>query len=69
MTTYLNIVRGNHIFCCWKESGWKDFDKKVHELRMMGFRKIDKELDFQNYYEYYRQKGKKKIVTVTMMLS
>lgn len=67
MAIYLNIVRGDYIFCAWKENALKEYNKKVHELRMDGFRKIDTEHDYQNCYEYYRQKGKKKVVTVTIM--
>lgn len=65
---HLNIVPGDFIFKEWEEDGWKKFDKQVHKLRKLGFRKINQEYAMNgDYFEYYRQKGKKKIVTLTMM--
>lgn len=64
---HINIVRGDFRFAEWEENGWKDFNKKVHELRVLGYRKINREHDYLNYYEYYRRKGKRKIITLTMM--
>jgi hypothetical protein len=64
---HINIVPGDFIFAQWKEDGWKKFKKQVHELRRQGYRKIDQEHGYLNYYEYYRKKGSKKIITVTFM--
>ena len=65
---HINIVRGDFKFKEWEEDGWKKFDKKVHELRKKGFRKINQEFSMNgDYFEYYRQKGKRKVITVTMM--
>lgn len=64
---YLNMVDGDFIFKEWEEDGWKKFNKKIHELRVLGFRKINQEYDYLNIYEYYRKKGSKKVITVTMM--
>lgn len=65
---HLNIVRGDFIFKEWEEDAWKKFQKQVHELRKQGFRKIDQEYAMNgDYFEYYRKKGNKKVITVTMM--
>lgn len=64
---HINIVRGDFIFKEWEDDGWKKFGRQVQELREQGYRKIDQEHDFLNYYEYYRKKGKKEVITVTMM--
>lgn len=65
---HLNIVRGDFTFQEWKEDGWQRFQKQVHELRKQGYRKIDQEYAMSgDYFEYYRKKGKKTVLTVTMM--
>lgn len=64
---HLNIVQGDFVFADWDRNGWSDFKKKEHELRVQGFRKVEREFDSQNMYETYRKK--KKRVTLTMMLS
>jgi hypothetical protein len=64
---HLNIVKGDFRFAEWEEDGWKDFRKKVHELRVSGYRKVGQEYDFLNYYEYYKKKGNKEVITITMM--
>lgn len=57
---HINIVKGDFTFAQWEDNGCKDFRKKVHELKLLGYRKINQEHDFLNYYEYYRKKGNKK---------
>lgn len=64
---HVNIVQGDFVFPAWEKGSLKKYNKKVHELRVAGYRKIDQEHDCLNYYEYYRRKGKKKVVTVTIM--
>lgn len=65
---HLNIVKGDYLFREWEEDAWKKFCKQTHYLRVLGYRKIDQEGGGLNYYEYYRKKGKRKIIMVTMML-
>lgn len=67
MNIHINITQGDYIFAEWEDEDWKEFSKQVHELRKQGYRKINANNDYQNYYEFYRKKGKKKVVTVTMM--
>lgn len=62
---FVEQVYGDYVFWDSSENAHKDFDKCVHELRKHGYRKINQEWDCMNYYEYYRKKGKKKIITVT----
>lgn len=65
---HINMVQGNFIFREWEEYGWKSFNKQVNQLRSRGYRKIDQEHAMNgDYFEYYRKKGKKKVVTLTMM--
>ena len=65
---HISIVKGDYVFQEWKEDGWEMFRKQVQLLREQGFRKIGQEYAMNgDYFEYYRQKGKKKVVTVTMM--
>lgn len=66
---HLSITKGDFIFASWEEGADKAYRKKIHELRCAGYRKIDTEHDFLNIYEYYRRKGKKKVITVTIMCS
>ncbi|MGG3986973.1 hypothetical protein [Bacillus smithii] len=63
---HINVVKGDFIFNEWDKDGWKQFNKQVNELRKQGYRKIGQEHDYLNYYEYYRKKKSKKVVTVTM---
>lgn len=65
---HINMVRGDFKFAMWEKDAQKDYRRKIHELRVNGYRKINEECDYLNYYEYYRKKGKKKIITVTIML-
>lgn len=64
---HISITRGDFIFAQWEEDGYKKFRRKIHELRCAGYRKVDQEHDFLNYYEYYKKKGRKKVITVTFM--
>lgn len=64
---HIDVVKGDYIFDEGAENGWKNFKKKVHELRMQGYRYIGHEHGYLDYHEYYRKKGKKKIVIVTLM--
>lgn len=64
---HISRTKGDYIFAEWRDEDWKEFRKCIHELRKQGFRKIDHEQGYLNYYEYYRQKGKKQVVVVTMM--
>lgn len=64
---FLDIVPGDFIFSDWEDSGWKDLSKMEHELRIQGFRKVGQEFSSQNMYVTYKKK--KKLVTLTMMLS
>jgi hypothetical protein len=61
------MVYGDFIFKEWDQDAWKNFRKKVHELRVAGFRKINQEHDYLNYYECYKKKNSKKVITITMM--
>lgn len=63
---YLNIVRGNFTFCAWHENGWKDLQKKEHELRLQGYRKVNQDFDYLNMYVTYKRK--KKRIVLTMLL-
>ncbi|QQO41184.1 hypothetical protein 015DV002_230 [Bacillus phage 015DV002] len=64
---HLDVVKGNLVIAEWNDEDWKRFRKTIHNLRIQGYRKIGQEADYLNYYEYYRKKGKKKVVTVTML--
>ncbi|QQO40670.1 hypothetical protein 000TH008_242 [Bacillus phage 000TH008] len=64
---HLDVVKGDLVIVEWNDEDWKKFRKTIHNLRMQGYRKIGQEADYLNYYEYYRKKGKKKVVTVTML--
>ena len=64
---FINKVKGDFIFAAWENGDCKKYNKKIHELRKLGYRKIYQECDYLNNYEYYRKKGSKKIVTITMM--
>jgi hypothetical protein len=64
---HINMVRGNFLFCDWKENGWNDFRKKEYEIRRQGYRKVEHEYDSLNQYVTYKRK--KKRVVLTMLLS
>lgn len=65
----VSYVKSDYVIAEWLDEDWKKFRKTVHELRKQGYRKICyKGNNFKYYSEYYRKKGKKKIVTVTMQL-
>lgn len=64
---HVNIVKGDFRFASWEKGAYKQYRKKIHELRCAGYRKIGTEHGHLDVYEYYRKKGKKKIVTVTIM--
>ncbi|QPK89811.1 hypothetical protein IEN91_05070 [Bacillus velezensis] len=64
---HLNIVHGDHIFEGWKDGEYKKFNQKVHELRMQGYRRVGQDCDFMNYYEYYKKKKSKKVITLTII--
>lgn len=64
---FIDIVKGDFIFADWEDGGYKSFKKKIHELRILGYRKVNQEHDSLNYYEYYRRKNHKKIIIVTLM--
>ena len=67
MMIHVSYTKGDYVIAEWDDQNWKKFRKTVQALREQGFRKIGQENDYLNYYEYYRKKGKKKVVTVTMM--
>lgn len=64
---HLNIVQGDYRFPLWNEGEFKKYKKKIHELRCQGYRKIGQELGYLDDYEYYKRKGKKKIITIVRM--
>lgn len=64
---HISVVKGDYIFAEWDEDGQAQFNKKVHELRKQGYRKIDQEHGWLNYHEFYKKKGKRKVITVTLM--
>jgi hypothetical protein len=64
---HLNQIKGDYIFYDWKENAWKEFKKKEHELRLQGFRKINKEYGHQDLYITYKNKEKR--IMLTMVLS
>lgn len=64
---HVSYSKGDYVIPEWEDEDWKTFRKTVHQLKKQGFRKIGQEHDYLHYYEYYRKKGKKKVVTVTMM--
>lgn len=66
---HVNMVHGDFIFASWKDGEAKKYRKKVHELRVSGYRKIGQEYGCMDTYEYYRKKGKKKVITLTIMHS
>lgn len=63
------ILKGDFIFAPWEDGALKKYNKCILELRKNSYRKINQDNDYLNFYEYYRQKGKKKIVVVTIMSS
>lgn len=65
---HISYTKGDFVFALWNDEDCKKYKKKIHELRCLGYRKINQEYDFLNCYEYYRRKGKKKVITVTQML-
>lgn len=66
---FVEKTKGDIIIAEWEDIDWKQFRKTVHELRKQGYRKSYQDCSFSghNYHEYYRRKGKKDIVAVTMM--
>lgn len=66
---HILMTKGDFIFASWKKGADKQYRRKVHELRCAGYRKIGVEHDSLNMYEHYRRKGKKKIITITIMCS
>lgn len=64
---HINIVKGDYKFACWEPEAYKEYRKKIHELRCAGYRKVGIDHDYLNYYEFYKRKNKKKIITVTLM--
>ena len=66
---HINLVQGDFVFASWEKEANKQYRKKVHELRVAGYRKINTDHGPLNVYEHYRRKGSKKIITVTIMCS
>ena len=64
---HINIIKGDFVFYDWKEKSWEDFNRKEHEVRLQGFRKVNQEYDYLNMYVVYKRK--KKRITLTMALS
>lgn len=64
---HINLVGGDFRFALWNQGEFKRYKKKIHELRCEGYRKIDQDFGCLNDYEYYRKKGKKKIICVVRM--
>lgn len=64
---HINITRGDFIFAAWKDDSWKKFHKKVHELRLQGYRKVNQHHDYLNFYQMYKKKKSKKTIVVTIM--
>lgn len=64
---HISRTKGDFIFAEWDDQEWKGFKKQVHELRKQGYRRIGDDHGWLDYYEYYRKRGSKKVVTVTMM--
>lgn len=59
---HLNIVRGDFVYAMWEEGSFKEYRRKIHELRINGYRKINEDCDYLNCYEYYRKKVKRKLL-------
>lgn len=64
---HIYIVQGDFTYPMWEDGAYDEYRRKIHELRIKGYRKIDESRDSLNFYEYYRRKGKKKVITVTTM--
>mgnify|MGYP003369141926 CR=1 FL=1 len=63
---HILMSKGDFIYNQWDKDGYNNFSKKIHELRVNGYRKVDQDFGFLDYHEYYKKKGKKKIITVTL---
>lgn len=64
---HINTVKGDFVFAQWEDDGCEQFNRKIHELRVQGYRKINEYHDYLNLYQEYRKGKSKKIVTVTFM--
>ncbi len=63
--TQISVVRGDLIFLQW-ENGIEEFRKKEHQLRLLGFRKVEHDFDFLNIYVTYKLKKKRIILTILL---
>lgn len=63
---HLNITQGHFIFFDWKKDSWKEFQRKEHELRMQGFRKVNHEFEFQDFFVTYKRKKRRVVLTMAL---
>ncbi len=50
---HMLISKGDFIYNQWDENGYNNFSKKIHELRVNGYRKVEQDyspLDFKELY-------------------
>lgn len=67
MIQKLTRLQSDYLYAEWEDDGWEKFNKRTHELRKQGYRKVDQKDGYLNYYEFYKKKGKKKVITVVLM--
>jgi hypothetical protein len=60
-------VQGDYRFAAWEVKDWKRYKKKIDDLRKQGYRKVDQYYSFQDFYQLYKRRKSKKVITVTMM--
>ncbi|MCA1021552.1 hypothetical protein [Halobacillus litoralis] len=66
MMIHIDKVKGDFVIAEWNDPEWEEFNDKTEELVDAGYKKIGKEHDYLNYYEYYWHDNGE-ILTVTMM--
>lgn len=64
---HISMTKGDFVFAQWDDDGCEKFNRKIHELRMQGYRKINQYHDYLNFYQEYRKGNSKKRITVTLM--
>lgn len=67
MIIHVSYTKGDYIIAQWDDEDGKQLRKTIHELRKQGYREIGRDGDYLNMYWYYRKKGSKEVVTVTLM--
>ena len=54
-------------FASWEKNSEQQYKKKIRELILNGYRRINVKKDSLNTYEYYKKKGGKKEIVVAIL--